>query len=180
MKNPELPIHDMAQRHSGLTRVTAEHQTEGARVCLDRHHESPTTFEIRGSERRMETGVEWETTDERTKRAWANEIDATEAGAYACILAAVELFCGLIAVMRAETGTGADYYIAPPDTSADDLENHIRLEVSGVDRGTAATITHRLRDKLDQAKRGNSNLPAIAGIVGFHAGLIRLARLEES
>ena len=51
----------------------------------------------------MVADVEWETTDERTKHGWANETDTTEAGAYACVLAAVELFDGLLAVRRAET-----------------------------------------------------------------------------
>jgi hypothetical protein len=87
---------------------------------------------------------------------------------------------GLVAVRRAETGSGADYYIAAPGTQADDLEDCVRLEVSGVDRGGTAIVTRRLREKLDQAAAGKSNLPAIAGVVGFSARLILLSRLEES
>ena len=176
----ELPIHAMDQRHPGLTRATAEHQTEGARVCLDRHHKSPTTFLIEDSRGVVESVVNWTPTDERIQRAWGNERYATEHGAYACALAAVELAFGLISVSRAETGTGVDFYMAPPDTSVDDLESHIRLEVSGVGRGDGAAVARRLRDKLNQAKKGNSNLPAIAGVVGFPTKQIRLARLEES
>ena len=180
MEQPELPIHNMDRRHVGLTKATAEHQSEGARVCLDRHHESPTTFLIGNSKGDVETVVNWTPTDERTQRAWGNERYATEHGAYACALAAVELACGLISVSRAETGTGVDFYMAPPDTSVDDLENHIRLEVSGVGRGDGAAIAKRLTDKLNQAKKGNSNLPAIAGVVGFPVRQILLACLEES
>ena len=179
-ENPELPIHDMHQRHPGLTQAIAQQQTEGARVCLDRHHFPPAMFQIHGSKRVIETIVNWVQTDERIQRAWANENYATEHGAYACVLAAVELVCGLISVSRAETGTGADFYLAPPDTAFNDLENHVRLEVSGVSRGGASAVAARLTKKLEQANRGNSNLPAIAGVVGFEAGLIRLARLEES
>ena len=127
----------------------------------------------------MDAIVTWELTGERVKGAWANETDTTEAGAYACVLAAVELLYGMVAVRRAETRTGADYYIALPGTRADDLENLIRLEVSGVDRGTPSDVVRRLNDKLVQAARGNSNLPAIAGVVGFRARLIRLEHLEE-
>ena len=127
----------------------------------------------------MDAIVTWELTGERVKGAWANETDTTEAGAYACVLAAVELLYGMVAVRRAETRTGADYYIALPGTRADDLENLIRLEVSGVDRGTPSDVVRRLNDKLEQAARGNSNLPAIAGVVGFRARLIRLEHLEE-
>lgn len=127
----------------------------------------------------MDAIVTWELPGERVKGAWANETDTTEAGAYACVLAAVELLYGMVAVRRAETRTGADYYIALPGTRADDLENLIRLEVSGVDRGTPSDVVRRLNDKLEQAARGNSNLPAIAGVVGFRARLIRLEHLEE-
>ncbi len=180
MEHGELPIHEMAQRHVGLSQAIAEHQTEGARVCLDRHHKSPTTFQIEGSKRVVESVVNWTPTDQRTQQAWGNERYATEHGAYAFALAAVELACGLISVSRAETGTGVDFYIAPPDTSFDDLENHIRFEVSGVGQGDGAAVAKRLTDKLNQAKKGNSNLPAIAGVVGFPARQILLGRLEDS
>ena len=73
--------------------------------------------------------------------------------------------------------TGADYYVAPGDTAPDDLEDWLRLEVSGVDRGPESTIGQRLRAKLDQAAVGNSNLPALAGVVGFRARLIMVADL---
>ena len=170
----------MSTRHSGLTQDIAASLTEGARVCLDRHHQPLVTFVISDFDRQIRVVVEWEPPDERTKYAWANEIDTTEAGACACVLAAVELSDGLVAVRRAETGSGADYYIATPGTAADDLEDCIRLEVSGVDRGSSATVDRRLRRKLDQAAAGRSNLPAMAGVVGFHARIILLSRLEES
>lgn len=180
MQNPQLAIQDMDQRHSGLTASIAACHAEGARVCLDRHHISPATFEIRGLTRTVKAVAQWQATDENTKSAWANETDATEMGACACVLAAVELLEGFIAVRRAETRTGADYYIAAPGTPADDLESFIRLEVSGIDRGNAGVVARRLKEKLEQAKRGDSNLPAMAGVIGFHALLIRLARLEDS
>ena len=135
--------------------------------------------QIAGREGQTVAIVAWEPVGERVKSAWANETDATEAGAYACVLAAVELRYGMVAVRRAETRTGSDYYIALRDTWAGDLENLIRLEVSGVDRGTPAAVARRLNDKLEQTARGDSSLPAIAGVVGFRARLIRLAHLEE-
>ena len=169
----------MDQRHPGLTQAIAEHQTEAARVCLDRHHKPPTTFLIEDRNQVVESVANWIPTDEPTRRAWGNERYTTEHGAYARALAAVELACGLVSVIRAETGSGVDFYIAPPDTSVDDLENHIRFEVSGVGRGGTAAVAKRFTDKLKQARKGKSNLPAIAGVVGFAAGQIRLALLEE-
>ena len=128
-----LPLLDMANRHRGLTQTIATTYLEAARVCLDRHHTSPTEFMGQNGSETVDVVVEWEATDEQSRGAWANDIDATEAGAYACALAAVELTGGLVAIRRAETGTGADYYIGLPDQLLDDLEGCLRLEVSGTD-----------------------------------------------
>lgn len=122
--------------------------------------------------------ADWEGTDERSRGAWANEIDATEAGAYACALAAVELTESLVAIHRAETRTGADYYVGPVGGTVGDLENCLRLEVSGTDRASGAAVEQRLKEKLAQATSGASNLPAMAGVVAFKARRIALSRLE--
>lgn len=175
---PQLEIAGLADRHSGLTKPIADCFAEAARVCLDRHHQSPVDFKINNGHQSIDALTEWDRTDERIRRAWANETDTTELGAYACTLAAVELSVGLVAIHRAETRTGADYYIAPPGTSPEDLEGCVRLEVSGVDRGDTPAIEQRLKVKLKQAAAGQSNLPAMAGVVGFRARLILLAPLE--
>lgn len=173
-----LPLYDMDRRHVGLTKAISDSYTEAARVCLDRHHRPPTDFQVSKDHSSTEALVRWAVTDERTRRAWANEIDATESGAYAFALAAVELVDGLVAVHRAETKTGADYYVAPKGTSPDDLEDCLRLEVSGVDRGSDGLVRQRLSTKLKQVAAGCSNLPAVAGVVGFQTRLIMLAALE--
>jgi hypothetical protein len=111
--------------------------------------------------------VQWEATDERTRGALANRDDATRDGGYGCIIASVELSEGLYAVKRAETKTGADYYVAPAGKTIEDLEDCWRLEVSGLDKGNHAAVARRLREKVQQTKDGASNLPAIAGVIGF-------------
>lgn len=86
----------------------------------------------------------------------------------------VETELGLVAVSRARTLTGADYYVAPPD-EADYLENAYKLEVSGVDHGGMAEIKARLRKKLVQVSAPVRETGALACIVGFKA-LIVLVR----
>ena len=174
----DLPIHDMASRHDGLTRSIADAWLESARVCLDRYHRPPVDFEIRRSPDVAVVVVNWVMTNARTRNAWANVDDATSLGAYCCVLAALEAMDGLVAVRCAETGTGADYYVSLPGASVLDLEESFRLEVSGVDHGDASAVHRRLRIKLDQLSLGNSSLPAIAGVVGYLARLIVLSYLE--
>lgn len=177
---PELPITALADRHPGLTQAIAENYLEAARVCLDRHHTSPTTFGIDHPGDKIEPTVNWEPTDTQTRAAWANDDDATEMGAYACLLAGAELSQGFVAIRRAETRTGADYYLGVPGVEFEDLEDAIRFEISGVDRGSQATLRRRLKDKLEQASKGASSLPAVAGVVGFAERLILIAPLNES
>jgi hypothetical protein len=110
----------------------------------------------------------WDAPDARCRAAYANEIDTTEWGAYACALAAVELRRGLVAVHRAHTKSGADYYLAPSGNKLEDLEEAIRLEISGSDDATTQQMEARLCQKVDQSLRGKGNLPAMATVVGFH------------
>ena len=181
MQDPILPIHNMERRHRGLTQAVADSNLEALRVCLDRHHAPPVSFEIVEIGHQSVTAtLDWDATDDAIKNAWTNEKNATEDGAYACVLAAVELLYGLVSVGQAEEGTGSDYYVAPPGASPYDFEERIRLEVSGVDRGNESDVRRRLRRKLAQASGGRSDLPAIAGVVGFREKLILIQRLEES
>jgi hypothetical protein len=123
--------------------------------------------------------VSWEVSDDRTRGALANRDDATRDGAYGCIIASVELSEGLYAVKRAETKTGADYYVAPAGKTIDDLEDCWRLEVSGLDKGNDAAVARRLREKVQQTKDGASNLPAIAGVIGFEILRVRIEYVDE-
>lgn len=171
----------MASRHSGLTPAIADSNTEAATVCLDRHHEPPQDMELDRDGAASTATVDWDVTDAQVRRAWANETEATEAGACACALAAIELSDGLFAVGRAENLTGADYYVAPAgpaDKEIHDLEGCRRFEVSGTDRGDAKAIRRRLDEKRRQAAKGQSSLPATAAVVGFQAAQIMLADVD--
>lgn len=173
-----LPLSDLAERHPGLTKALGETYTEAAGVCLSRHHASPATLSIDSHGEPTECSVEWSEPDERTLRAWANEIDATEAGAYGVSLAAIEITEGYVAVSRAQTLTGADFYLAPAESAFNDLEACLRLEVSGSDAGNQSAIKQRLRAKVKQAAKGASNLPAIASVVGFQERAVAIATVD--
>jgi len=166
---PVLPIEQMADRHYALIEPIAGTYEAAARVCLDRHHQSPVYARIITSTEEKRAAVRWEPADDRTRNALNNTIDTTEAGAYACVIAAVELSERMYAVRRAETGTGADYYMAPAGKGIDDFEDCWRLEISGADRGNTAAIQRLLQRKVLQARNGKSSLPALAGVIGFEA-----------
>lgn len=179
-KKLQLRLESLHDRHSGLTKPLGDSFYEAASVCLDRHHESPVDLDISSENKTTKRSAAFVTPDQRVQNAWANEIDTTESGAYGVSLAAVEVTDNLVAVRRAEKLTGADWYIAPFGTSAEDLECCLRLEVSGVDAGNRSDVEARLRQKVEQARRGQSNLPAMASVVGFKERIVLIRRVGES
>ena len=172
----EFPdLYTLHHRHYGLTEPLGASYAEAAAVCLSRHHEPPVPLQVfaDGGDHSVYQVV-WNPPSERQGAAWANRDDATRDGAYCVILAAAEAHLGLVAIRRAETKTGADYYVAPPDPSGSggdpelNLEEAFRLEVSGIDHcESEIQLRARVRQKVEQAQHGNSNLPAIAGVVAF-------------
>jgi len=180
LANKKLKIDDLSQRHPGVTKSLGDSYSEAAKVCLDRHHKAPQKFSIENEEKIVDAEVVWNATTERIRAAWANEIDTTEAGAYACAIAAVEFSEKLYAIRRAETGTGADYYVSSKKTNINDLEDAIRLEVSGIDIANEAIVNYRLNQKVKQAKSGSSNLPAMATVVGFQPRIIKIKKVDEA
>lgn len=148
-----------------------------ASVCLLRHHLPPTQFNIEVNGSAAVRLLQWDVPDDGTKRAYNNTDDATRDGAYSLSLAAIEAELGYVAVRRAETRTGADYYLGTSSTS---LEEAFRLQVSGVDRGDVLAVARRLREKVQQVRLGISNLPAIASVVGFFVKHISVQSVSGS
>ena len=176
----KLVLHLLHERHLGLTPALGGAFFEAASVALSRHHVPPVKLEIVCDGTMSTQLVDFQMPDIRVSRAWANDIDTTENGAYCVCLAAVEVEERLAAIRRADTLTGADWYVAPIGTEPDDLEDCFRLEVSGLDTGDRAAIAARLRQKVDQTRKGASNLPAIASVVGFKERAVAIQKVSDS
>ena len=174
-----LSLEEMHVRHFALTQPIAGGYREAASVCLQRHNQSPLDLTLSDNGSTTTAEVLWDVPTAQMNAAWANTTDTTEAGAYGCVIASVELLRNLFAVRRAETETGADYYIGPQGAGMEDLEDCLRLEISGVSDGNQRDVERRLLEKVAQAQRGNSSLPAVAGVIGFAARLVMLRDVPE-
>jgi len=179
MMGNQINLDNMEDRHRALTEGIAGAYREAASVCLNRHHASPISIRLMDNGSESEAEVSWRKPDSRTIGAWANMIDTTEAGAYGCVIAGMEFIRDVFAVRRAETGTGADYYVGPKGSGEEDLEHCLRLEVSGVDAGSSVTVAARLQAKIQQARRGHSSLPAVAAVIGFSAKVLMVGDVPE-
>jgi hypothetical protein len=164
-------------RHPGISFGVCEAFSEAADVCLSRHHNPPrTVFSIECCGNKSTCALFWKQPDNTAVRAWNNRDDATRDAAYIVAIAVAEKELGLVALSRAETRTGADYYVGRP--GAKDLEDAVRLEVSGVDHGRIGDIRGRLRQKEEQALQGDSCLPAYASVVGFRTAMVLMKFVE--
>lgn len=174
-----LKLNGLGERHPGVTLALGDAYAEAAAVCLSAHHQPPAKITTQYKSEAHVCALSWTEPTAAVLRAHANEIDATELAAYAVSFAAVESLAGLVAVRRAETLTGADYYVAPIGADPDDMESCVRMEVSGVAAGNETVVRARLRQKLRQTERGRSNLPALAVVIGFRERLIAIAHMGE-
>ena len=169
-----LKFENLAERHP-----IDEHQLFGyanaAKVRLEAHHNSPVDFHLTSKSKSDIYEVKWAPVDDKIRRSYNNADDAKRDGAYVMAFAAVEELEQLVSIARAETKTGADYYLGPVGSNPNDLEDALRLEVSGTD-GTDTQIRARLREKLEQTRNGIGTEPAIAVVVGFKNRLILLER----
>jgi hypothetical protein len=179
MALPEISITGLNERHPGLTEEIAAYYAQGARVCLDRHHEPPRKLMIEVDSKTTACSLKWDVTDEDVRLAWRNDDDATRDGAYIVALATLEFVDGLVAVLHAQTRSGADYFVAPTGTPKGDFENSIRFEVSGIDKSDSSKMRTRLQQKKEQTRRGESDAPAIAAVVGFSSAVVLIERVTE-
>lgn len=171
------PLERLHERHPGFNRQICQAYAQAAAVCLEEHCISPTDFTVTAGSEASLRQLDWPLPDEGARASWANTDDATRDGAYSLGLAAVEAELGLVAIARSDVRTGCDYYVGGMGS---DLEDAYRLEISGLRRGEAHDVQTRLREKVRQAARGNSSLPAFACAVGFRAKLIALDRVEDA
>lgn len=173
---PLPDLRTLHERHPGLTPEVGASFAQAAEVALSRHGAPPCLVEVRALGGCTERPLDWREPDDRAQKAWANRDDTTRDGAYSVSLAAVETELGLLAVSRAEVKSGADYFVAPE--GATDLEGAERLEVSGISEGARSAIKARVKQKLDQAAAGQSDLQAIVSVVAFKERVVVLERLD--
>lgn len=169
-----LSFEDLAERHD-IDPHQLQCYANAAKVRLEVHHAPPVDFEVTSKGETVLYEVKWAPIDDKLRRSYNNADDAKRDGAYVMAFAAVEDLEGLVSVARAETKTGADYYVAPAGTSPADLERAFRLEVSGTD-GSPTEVRQRLREKQEQTRKGTGTEPAIAAVVGFKTKLILVDR----
>jgi len=177
-KEPLPPLETLFERHKGFYIHICRAYADAAAICFSRHHSPPVNLIISNKKEMSLREMRWENPGEAAIRSWANKDDATRDAAYSVSLSVIEAEFGLLALTRADTKTGADYYIGYEGDV--DLEKAFRLEVSGVDEGGLSEIRSRLKKKVAQLRKGNSSKPGIAIVVGFKQKRANIERVFDS
>jgi hypothetical protein len=169
-----LPIATLHEHHYGVDETLSATYARAALVCLERHHKPPVSVQVSadtvGTDQYQ---VDWEPLKKRAKTAYGNPVDASHLGAYGLVLAALEAHLNMVTVDRAPIGSGSDCYVQPlgtdtnPDDGKLDMEQAMRLEVSGIDCDSAAAFNAHVRRKVAQVHNGSSIYPGMAGVAGY-------------
>jgi hypothetical protein len=176
---PITPVLDIYNRR-GLAKTLVDAYAAMAGVCLQRHHRSPRAWSVQiDADPAQEYEVSWRQPTDQERLSYADDEEATEFGACSLALAAAEAHLGLVAYARAKPRSGVDFYLLADDADITeglsydfDHERSIGLEVSGIDRDSDAAVSGRLREKVEQVRRGWSPDRALAVVVGFRGARI--------
>ena len=161
----EIDLEELVGGMPGLSPRMGAAMAEAAGVCFDDcGHCSPTTLRLLG-DLGGKADVSWQVPDQQAKRSWADESYATEQGAYAVAIGIACQARGLVALERSRKFNGFDYWLGRDETTL--FTNKVRLEVSGIRRGTAAQLTARVRQKVNQIEVSCGLLKGLVIVVEF-------------
>jgi hypothetical protein len=103
------------------------------------------------------------------RRAWDDDVEATELGACAIAFLLMAELTPYTVVQRSRRGTGFDYWLGIKDNSTRlPFQSSARLEVSGIRKAeNESMIRTRVGQKIKQVESVDRSLPAYIAIVEF-------------
>jgi len=166
----ELHFDDLKDDVSGITNAIGTFLAEAAAYCLDAQgHQSGVILKVIG-DFENEFSLHWTTTiDEKVKKAWADEKEATEYAATAIAILLTLKLTGYVIYKRLRQGERADYFLVKRDMS-DKLNSNALLEVSGIfEEHAKNTINARVNIKKENIdKIPNREKTAVIIVVAFN------------
>ena len=164
----ELSIQLLTNGMLGVTSHLGGCFIETCSVCLeDQGHKGSTTLHVDGCFNTQYTLRVPSVTDQM-KRAWGDSEEATELGATGLAILVILDITNLCVVRRMYKGSGFDYWLGENSDEGYLLQNHTRLEVSGIRKGTRSQIKSRVKQKLDQVSPSDDwGYPAYIVVVEF-------------
>ena len=165
-------LRTLALGRPGMSPAKGASLAEAAAVCLDSQgHSSGLILRVIRKDD-VDCVLTWNASDDQQRQTYADIAEATEEGACAIALCAVEAIAGLVVMERSRKRSAFDYWLG--DKPGHLFQRTVRLEVSGILQGDATMIEKRLTEKLQRLERYRSRLPAIVAVVEFGTPQVRL------
>jgi hypothetical protein len=168
-----LSLEQLSASCPRLTAAVGKFMAAAASVCLaEQEHELEVSLRVTGEYRTSYLLHRGDVT--ARMRATYDPDEATEFGACGVVLLVMHDLTGLTA-QRAFKGGGFDYWLGPINDQ-EPFQNLARLEVSGIRRGDKRQVAARMKAKLAQVRRSDSDLPAYVAVVEFSAPEARVVK----
>lgn len=165
MKTDTLQLSDLQKGMPGITPVEGAFLQENAMVALHKaKHHSPTKITLTGVANR-DIQLSWDdSVDQQMLNSYNDEKENTEFAAAGISALLTPYLTDYTIIMRAQQGTGFDYWLGKDDTSLSPLAT---LEVSGIkSENSDNTISKRLSAKKKQIMASEGlKLPQYISIV---------------
>lgn len=163
-----IDLRELQRGQPGLSPAAGAFYAEASAVCFESQgHQSGKLLALNGALGDLQEEVQWEPVNAQARRTWNDLQEATEYGA-AGVAALLLLQRSQHAVLkRARKGTGFDYWLGPADQHP--FQQKVKLEVSGILKGTASNVRDRVRKKTEQTKLSARAFPAYVAVVEFSA-----------
>lgn len=174
MPSANLDIYDLG-KVCHLSHTRCSDFSEAAAVCLDYHGHVPGKFITIEGDLGGQFELTWEEVTQQM-RDTRNDMDYTvESGAYCMAMLIIERLTELKVVKQSQKRTGFDCWLGTDDDLG--MQDHARLEVSGILKGNKGKINQRLKEKVEQTKKSdNLNIPAYIVIVEFSQPVIKIKK----
>lgn len=135
------------------------------------HHGDNIFLEVVGKySTRVEIVKPYPATD-KLLRTWTEHNYTTDHAACAVALNLICELTELTVISRSWTKTGFDYWLGPKDSPCDinlPFDNAVRLEISGIRKGSDYQINKRIDEKITQTNQSdNLGLPAYIVVTEF-------------
>jgi len=170
--SPDIDLHDFSAVGRLFHSSARKYFGTGASYCFRRSRRSgPIVLRLRYERRDDALTVGVHRITAAVKRAFADEPDAAEHGAYGVALLVAATQMRLRFAARSFKGTGFDFFMyapdAPTDTDDDIFAGTWGLEATGILKGDDTEIKKRLKLKREQVALAAKVRPVLIAVVEF-------------
>ena len=178
-----LDLDQLKKRTPGITEAVGAYLAQATSFFLEEHgHKSGIIIEVNGLFKENFQVIWSDKVNERVRRSWRDNIEATEYAAVGISTLLIEFLLDLKIVERSYIGTYVDYILGEMSDDNSFFLQKAKLEVSGIGKETPTnTVNQRIRVKLNQVqKSADKELPSYIIVVEFGSPKAKIVKDETT